>query len=120
HEPFEKRPEPFFSKFSLSGLDPLRILEEMLEPVNVVIPVLDVAVAHERAKQRQGGVDARDHEFIQRATKAHQALVAGASMDDELADERIIIRRDEISLVNGRIDTHAQPTRRMIIIEAPR
>jgi hypothetical protein len=52
HEPFEKDRNRFFPRFSLSGLDPLRILEEMLEPVNVVIPVLDVAVAHERAKQR--------------------------------------------------------------------
>jgi len=43
---------------STSGLDGLRLFEEMLEPVNVVISVLDIAVVHEGAKQWQGGVDA--------------------------------------------------------------
>ena len=36
-------------------------------------------------------------------------------MDNQLANQAVIIRRDFIALVNARIDANAQPTRRMPI-----
>src|SRR3954452_2079013 len=36
--------------------------QELLQPVDVVEPVLDIGVAHQRAKQRQGRFDAVDDE----------------------------------------------------------
>ena len=68
--------------------------EELLQPVDVVVAVLDVRVAHQRAEQRQGRVDAVDDELVERAAQAHQAFGPVAAMDDQLADQRIVMRRD--------------------------
>ena len=42
-------------------------LEEPLQPVDVVLAVLNVDIAHQRAKERQRRLDAVDHEFVERA-----------------------------------------------------
>ena len=89
--------------------------KKSLEPMDVVEPVLDVGVANQRLKQRNGRIDSVDNEFIERAAKPHQGLVAVAAMHDELADERIIIRRDGVAGVDGAIDAHAKAARRMVI-----
>ena len=68
----------------------------------------------------QSGVDAVDDEFIQRAAQAHQRLVAGAALHDQLADQRIVIGRDHIALIDGGIDAHADAARRMIIKDLAR
>ena len=42
-------------------------IQVTFEPVNVVLAVLNVGVTHQRAIERQGGLDAVHHEFIERA-----------------------------------------------------
>src|SRR3954451_4088594 len=97
-----------------SLLDPAG-LQEALEPVDVVEAVLDVGGADEGAEEGEGGVDSVDDELVERAAQAHEALVAGAAVDDELADERVVMRRDAVALVDGGIDAHAEAPRRMEI-----
>ena len=46
-------------------------------------------------------VDAVDDEFVERAAQAHQRLGAGAAVHDQLADQRIVVRRDRIALIDA-------------------
>src|SRR4030095_4191568 len=45
----------------------------------------------------------------------HQAYAAGLAVDDQLADQRVIIGRDDVALVDGGIDAHAKAARRVIL-----
>ena len=67
------------------------------------------------AEQRQRGLDSVDDELVERPAQPHQALVAGPAMDDQLADQRVVVRRDAVALVDGRIDAHAEAAGRMEI-----
>ena len=58
--------------------------------MDVVVAVDDVLLAHEFLEQRNGGLDAVDDEFVERALEPHQALTAGLAMHDQFADERVI------------------------------
>src|SRR5688572_25236013 len=90
-------------------------LQEILEPVNVVESVLDVRVADERAEQRQRGIDPVDDELVERPPETHEALVAGTTVDDELADQGIVMRRDPVTLVGRRIHAYAEAAGRVEI-----
>src|SRR5262249_52433495 len=67
-----------------------------------------------------GGLDAIDDEVVERALEAHQAVAAGLAVHDELADERIVIGRDRVAVIDGRIDPHAQSARRVIVHDLAR
>ena len=74
--------------------------KETLEPVDVIIAVDDVLGAHELAEQRQRRLDAVHDEFVERAFEPHQAFGAGLAVHDQLADQRVVERRDRVSLVD--------------------
>src|SRR4029450_4465177 len=82
--------------------------EDLLQPVDVVVAVDDVVLAHQRAEQRQRGLDAVDDEFVERALEPHQAFAAGLAVDDELADQRVVVGRDRVAVIDGGIDGHAE------------
>src|SRR4051794_34903025 len=90
-------------------------LQEVFEPVDVVLTVLDFRVAHQGAEEGQGRLDPVDHEFVEGAAQPHQALVAGAAMNDELAEQGIVVRWDPVALIDRRIDANAKTARRMEI-----
>ena len=83
-------------------------LQEILEPVDIVLAVLHVRVAHEGAKQRQRRLDAFDDEFIERSPQPHQRFGARSAVNDQLADQGIIIGRDHVTLIGRRIDADAE------------
>ena len=87
----------------------------LLEPVDVVVAVDDGGFAHQRAEQRQRGLDAVDHHLVQRPAQPHQAFAAGLAVDDQLADQRVVIRRDHVALIDRGIDAHAEAARRVIL-----
>ena len=64
--------------------------------------------------KRQRGLDAVDDELVERALEPHQAFAARLAVDDELAHERIVIRRDRVAVIDGGIDAHAEPAGRVI------
>jgi hypothetical protein len=51
------------------------------------VAVDDIGLAHQALEQRQGGLDAVDHELVERAAQPHQAFGAGLAVHDQLADE---------------------------------
>jgi hypothetical protein len=83
--------------------------------VDVVVAVDESLLADDPPVQRDRGVDAADHEFLERAAQAHQAFVAGAAVHDQLADQRIVVGRDRIAGIERGIDAHAQAARRVIV-----
>jgi len=82
--------------------------------VNVIGAIDDIGFGDQLGKQRDRGVDAVDHEFAQRALQAHQAFVAVACVDDQLADQAVIVSWNLIADINTRIDANTQTARRVI------
>src|ERR1051326_2244808 len=95
-----------------------RLTQKSLQPMDVVVPVDHRLLAHQRAEQRQGGVDAVDHELVERPLEPHQALGAALAVHDQLAEQRVVIGRDGVALVDGGIDAHAQPAGRGGLLDA--
>src|SRR5437667_214435 len=54
------------------------------------------------------------------AAQPHQAFLAGLAVHDQLADERVVIGRYHVTLINRGIDPHAQPARRMKLVDPAR
>src|SRR6185312_10217642 len=94
--------------------------EVFLEPVDVVVAGEDVRLLDQPLEQRQRGLDAVDHELVDGAAEAHQALLAGAAIDDELADQAVVVRRDRVAAVDGAVDAHADAAGRMIELDGAR
>src|ERR1700679_3979974 len=67
--------------------------QELLQPMDVIVAVDDVRLAHQLLEQRDGGVDADHHDLVERAPQPHQAFVAVLAVHDQLADQAVIIRR---------------------------
>src|SRR4029077_17363228 len=68
---------------------PLR--QPAFQPMDRIFAVDDVFLTDELLEERNGGLDAADDEFVERAAQAQQTLVAIARMDDELAREAVVI-----------------------------
>ena len=61
------------------------------------------------------GLDAVDDEFVERALQPHQAFAAGLAVHDQLADQRVVERRNGVAVIDGGIDAHAEAAGRMIV-----
>ena len=53
------------------------------------------------------GLDTADHEFHQGAAHAGNGLFAVGCVDNDLGEQRIIIGRNGIALINGAVDADA-------------
>ncbi len=51
---------------------------------------------------------------FKRAPQPHQAFGAVAAMDDQLADQRVVVRRDRVAGIDGAVQAHAETARRVI------
>src|SRR5580704_15103614 len=74
--------------------------QKLFQPVDVVVAVDDVLLLRQGAEQGNGGLDAVDDEFGERALGPHQTFAACLAVDDELADQRIVERRDRVAVVD--------------------
>src|SRR4026207_279090 len=90
---------PPFADALASPLNQLWFLQEFLEPVDIVNAVGDVGLLHQIGKQRDGRLDAVEVDFGEAALEPHQALVAVLAVDDQLADQAVVIGGDAIALV---------------------
>ena len=70
-------------------------------------------------KSENRGVDAANHEFVQRAAQPHQAFVPALAVHDQLADEAVVIGWDRVAGIDGQIQTHAKPARCVEIGDLP-
>src|SRR5271166_5435735 len=101
---------------SRSGLGRLRLgLQELLEPMNIILAVLHVRVSNQGAKERQRRLDPVDDEFVEGAPQSHESLGSGSPVHDQLADQRIVIGGNHVTLIGRRIDANAETAGRMEI-----
>src|SRR5215469_8120793 len=87
-----------------SSTSKLWFLQVLFQPMDVVEAVGDVGVLHQVREQRDGRLDAFDHELRQAALEPHQALVAVLAVHDQLADQAVVVWRDAIALIGAAID----------------
>ncbi len=92
--------QPFIASGLVGG-------QELFQPVDIVVAGDDVGFLDQALEERQRGLDAIDDELIDGATQALQAFLAGAAVDDELADQRVVVGRDRVALVDGAVDADA-------------
>ena len=89
--------------------------QELFQPADVVVAVGDVRLGDEILEQRDRGPHAVDDELVERAAEPHQAFDAVAPVHDQLADQAVVVGRHRIALIDGGIDAHAEPARRVVI-----
>src|SRR5690606_28069061 len=63
--------------------------------------------------------DALDPELVEGSPHARDRLVAGAAVDDELRDHRVVVRGNHVARVAVAVDANAHAPRRAEIDEAP-
>ena len=69
----------------------------------------------EFAEERNGRLDAVDDEFVERPVEPRHAFGPRAAVDDELADQAVVVGRDRVALIDAGIDAHAEPAGRVEI-----
>src|SRR4051812_38279780 len=89
-----------------------RLLKPIFEPFDGVIAGQEFGIADDPLVKRDGRLHPLDDELFERPAKAHNAILAGHSVDDQLADHAVVIRRDLIAGVEPAIDAHVHPAGR--------
>lgn len=59
--------------------------------MNVIKAIGNVGLADQFVEQRDGGLDAVDDELSQGALQAHQAFIACFAVDDQFANEAVVV-----------------------------
>ena len=77
------------------------------EVVDIAAAALETAIGDNALLQRDIGLDAFDHHLAERHAHACDRGFAIAAVHDQLADHRIIVGRDAVTVVDMRIDAHA-------------
>ena len=106
-----KRQVPLL-KTSLALLFACQII---LHPVNVVHPIGNIGMLQQICEERNSRFDPIDHEFRQTASQTHQTFISALAVNDELADETVVVGRYRVALIGAGIDPHAKPAGRMPI-----
>src|SRR5438477_117985 len=100
----------------------LRLLDEvwvLLDELGAQAPRPEVGVVEDRSVIWNRRGRPHDHELAQRAAGTGDRLGAVTAVDDELGDERVVVRWHVRARAEARIDTHAGPSRRNPPRDAP-
>ena len=85
----------------------LPFFEVPCDPADVIVAGDEVGMGDDFLLEGDGGFDAADHELAQRAFHAGKGDLAGRAGDDELGNERVVVRRDGVAGVHVGIDADA-------------
>src|SRR5690606_28431453 len=91
--------------------------QALFEVMDVLAAGLEAAVAHDPLLQRDVGLDAVHHHLAQRHAHPRDRLVAVGAVHDQLADHRIVVRRDRVALVDVRVHAHAGAAGRVEVLD---
>src|SRR5690606_11789801 len=83
----------------------------LLQVMDVHATLVEALVAGQVAVQRDVGLDAVDHDLVQGIAHACHGFVAGATVADQLADQRVVVRRHRVAAVQVRVDADAVAAR---------
>src|SRR5690348_386102 len=81
--------------------------------MDILAAVLEADVGHDPLLQRDVALDAFDDRFGQRQLHARDGGLAIRAVDDQLADHRIVVRRDPVAVVEVGVHAHAGAARRL-------
>ena len=82
--------------------------EQAIQKMGVQAARLEIGLGKNALVQRNGSLDALDHEHFQRAAHARNGLGAVAAAHDQLGDQRIVVRRDHRVGMGGGVHAHAR------------
>jgi len=86
-----------------------------------VQPTFDeIGVIDQATVEGEVGLDAFDHELVERAAQALDGRVAVLGVDDQLGQQRIVVRRNDVAFVDVGVYAHAEPARQVEPGDAPR
>src|SRR5690606_34536775 len=89
----------------------------LFQVVDVDAALAEAGIAGQVAVQRHVGLDAVDHDLVEGVAHARQGLVAGVAVGDDLADQRVVVRRYGIAAVQVRIVADAVAARGMVVLD---
>src|SRR5690606_6737437 len=81
-----------------------------LDERRIDAPVDEVRVGEDSPKKRDRGLDALHFEFGEGPAHRANRFVAAVAVNDELADERVVVRPDEIALVHVAVPADSKST----------
>src|SRR5450830_252312 len=91
----------------VDGITHSLVGEFVFQVVNVHTTLAEPFVTNQVAVQRDIGLDPVHHDFVQGVAHARQGFVTVLAVGDQLADQRVIVRRYRITTVQVRIDANA-------------
>ena len=77
------------------------------------IPIAEIRVGHESTMERGARVQATDHQLVERPTHAVDGALTRGGMDDEFAEQRVIVQADFEPFRDSTIPAHARPSSRI-------
>ena len=92
-------------------------MEHFFDKTGVVMAALEIGIFHDFQLERDGGFNAADDEFAEGPLHAQDGVLAVGTDGDELADHRIVVRRNGISGIDVGIDSHAASAGSVIKID---
>src|SRR4051794_18708851 len=81
-----------------------------LDPGRVDASFDEVAVADDAAVERNGGLNALDDQLVERTAEGCDGLGAVSAVDDQLADERVVVRGNGVTDLGVRVPAYAWST----------
>src|SRR6185437_8145386 len=91
----------------------LLLRHPLFEVVDVLAAVLETYVGHDPLLQRNVALHAFDHRLGEREAHARDGGGAVGAVDDQLADHRVVVRRDAVAVVQVGVHAHAGTTGRL-------
>src|SRR5690606_32955627 len=88
----------------------------LFQVVDIHAALAEAFVTNQIPVQWDVGLDAVDDEFVQCIAHAHHGLFTGRTVSDQLADPRVIVRRNRVAAVQVRIDANAVAAWRMEVV----
>src|SRR5688500_9272504 len=83
--------------------------QPVLQPLDRIVAVEELGVGAQLAVERDRSFHPLDYHLLERAPQSHDAALAGATVNEQLGDHRIVIGRDAVAGVEPAIDPHMHP-----------
>ena len=81
---------------------------------------MNCSFVEDGAVQRDRGLHALDDELLERAAAARDGLRAVLPAHDQLRDQRVVVRRDDVVAIAVRVDAHARAARQVELADLAR
>src|SRR5690606_18401641 len=94
--------------------------ECLFQVVDVHATLAETLIAYQLPVQWGVGLDAVDHQLVQGIAHPRQRLVTGGAVGDQLADQRVVVRRHLVTAVQVRVDPYAVTARRVEVAHGAR